>query len=100
MAMVDFGALRAVMDGDVDAMPSRTMGLPSNHGITPPAASPIPSNGCGASSRGLETTIVWLLRLIIGTAQPSKCGGDMRVDDDSALIGATDHPNSQCNCSS
>ena len=44
MGMAGSGALRVVMDDGNDAMPSRMMGLPSNHGTTLPAAPPSPSN--------------------------------------------------------
>jgi hypothetical protein len=72
------------MDEGVDAMPSRMMGLPSNHGTTLPATYPIPPNDCSTSSRGLVATGKWRLELLSNTAADD---GKFEFE----IICATDH---------
>ena len=72
-----------VMDKGIDAMPSWTMGLPSNHGTTPPAAPTNTSNAYRMMMGPYGVTGKWWLQLIMQQHRPKNvaeiCGCTMTL---------------------
>lgn len=89
-----------VMDEGIDAMPSWTMGLPSNHGTTPPAAPTNTSNAYRMMMGPYGVTGKWWLQLIMQQHRPKNvaeiCGCTMTLHSSAPQT----TPNSQCNSSS